>query len=228
MQVLLVEDDPDLAELVIEYLEDESIECDLAYHGDMALQLIHQNVYDVVVTDIMLPGISGLAFCQKIRQQGYNQPVLMLTARDRLEDKLDGFAHGADDYLVKPFDLAELTVRIQVLARRKLMQSSLLQVADLQLDTKSGEVKRRGQRVNVGPAEVRLLECLLRRSPDVVSRQEIERWVWPDAYPSDDAYKMLAYRLRKQLNQEGLPVLLHTFRGKGLAIRVIESNGKAL
>ncbi len=225
MQVLLVEDDPDLAELVIEYLEDEAIECDLAYHGDMALQLIAQHSYDVIVTDIMLPGISGLTLCQQMRQQGYHLPVLMLTARDRLEDKLDGFAHGADDYLVKPFELAELAIRIQVLARRTTGQSTVLQVADLQLDTNSGEVSRQGQKLNIGPAEIRLLECLLRRSPEVVSRQEIERWVWPDDYPSDDAYKMLIYRLRKQLHQDGLPPLLQTFRGKGLAIRASENDG---
>ena len=129
MLVLLVEDDLDLSALVAEFLEDESIECDLAYNGVMGLELIKTNQYDVIIMDVMMPRMDGLTLCSKIRELGVSTPCLMLTARDTLEDKLMGFDKGADDYMVKPFDLPELVARLKVLARRSSNSSGLLQIA---------------------------------------------------------------------------------------------------
>lgn len=226
MLVLLVEDDMDLAELVIEYLEAESIQCDIAYNGVMGLNLLETNQYqyDVMITDIMMPKMDGYALCDAIRNQGVSIPCLMLTARDQLEDKLLGFDKGADDYLVKPFELAELVARIRVLARRQEKQGQILQVGDLVLNSDNKTVLRNGKSINLSHTEWKLLEYLMRQSPTVVSRQQIEEWVWPDEEPSKDAYKMLVYRLRKAIDSDDVQPLLHTIRGRGLSLREAISN----
>ena len=142
--VLLIEDDLDLAETVIDYLSLESIECDHASNGIAGLQFSQQHQYDVLLLDLNLPRMDGLTVCEKLREQGYDVPILMLTARDQLRDKITGFNAGTDDYLVKPFELDELVVRIQALARRRSGQVQRLQCDDLIMDLQAKTCPRRG------------------------------------------------------------------------------------
>ena len=218
MLVLLLEDEVALALLVVEYLQDENIECDHATNGRQALQLIKDQAFDVLVLDINVPGLNGLQVCQKIRQLGINTPIIMLTARGDLQDKLLGFEFGADDYLVKPFAMEELVARIQVLAQRR-QRSQILSVADLSLNIDEKKAQRHQLLIHLSPDEWRLIVMLARQSPSVVSKSVIEDEIWPEGSPSPDAFKMLVYRLRKALDIDGLFPLLHTIRGVGLALR---------
>jgi len=220
MLVLLVEDDLDLSELMLEFLESESIECDLAYNGVMGLELLQRNQYDVIVMDIMMPRMDGLTLCENIRDLGINTPCLMLTARDTLEDKLTGFDHGADDYMVKPFELQELVARLRVLSRRRSNSANLLEVADLCLNTTSHQASRNHRTLPLSPIEWKLLEHLMRESPNVVPRHQLETLIWKDELPSKDALKMQLYRLRQIIDGEHEPPLLHTIRGAGVSLRL--------
>lgn len=220
MLVLLVEDDMDLAELIIEYLETESIECDIAYDGKMALNLLLANEYDVLITDVMMPRMDGLTLTDQVRKSALNLPILMLTAQDTLEDKLKGFEKGADDYLVKPFELAELSARIKVLGKRNLSRTLHYAVGDLILNTDTKQAFKDGTLLKLSASEFKLLELLMLKSPALVSRHQIEQHIWQDQLPSTDAYKMLVYRLRKALTPaEEANSLLVTVRGQGVAIR---------
>lgn len=221
MLALLVEDDMDLLELMIDYLQHEGIECDAAYHGQMALNLMAQQQYDLVVTDINMPGINGLSLCQQLRDKGYHLPILMLTANTQLQDKLDGFAAGADDYLTKPFAMPELVVRLQALSRRGHTRvSDKLIVGELEFTPATGKVCRQQQALEFSLIERQLLELLMRQSPAVVTQQQIIQLVWQGHEPSSNAYKMLLYRLRKTLDGPFSQRLLHTVRGQGVALRV--------
>ena len=222
MQVLLVEDDMDLAELVIEYLEAEAMECDIAYNGSMALNLLEENTYQVIVSDVMMPKMDGFRLLEKLRHNGNHTPCLLLTARDKLEDKLTGFEKGADDYLVKPFELAELTARIKVLAHRTHPPASKIEIADLELDQVAQQAYRAGQQLALSAAEWRLLEILVKRSPSVVAKVDIEDHVWGGEAPSKDALKMLLYRLRQVVDTPGLSPMITTVRGRGVMIAAPE------
>jgi len=219
MLVLLLEDEMTLAQLVVEYLEEENIECDHASNGPQALRLILDHEYDVVVLDINVPGLDGLQVCELVRKQGINTPIIMLTARDALQDKLAGFKGGADDYLVKPFAMEELVARIEVLSRRR-QRSSVIQIGDLDISIDEKKVWRGGAVLNLSPDEWRLILLLARNSPSVVNKMAMEDEIWPQGMPSPDAFKMLVYRLRKSIERENSSPLLHTIRGVGLALRV--------
>ncbi|MCW8877544.1 MAG: response regulator transcription factor [Kangiellaceae bacterium] len=218
MLVLLVEDDPDLAELVFEYLESESIQCDMAFHGQMALNLIEQNHYDIIVSDVMMPILDGFSLVKTLREKGISTPLIMLTAKDQLQDKLEGFSVGADDYLVKPFELAELVARIRALESRQSGKQFLLTVRDLSLNTQTKIVSRQNRTLSLSATEWKLLEYLMRNSPQVISKAKIENLIWHDEPPSKDAYKMLIYRLRKSIDSEFEQSLLNTVRGQGISI----------
>lgn len=220
MLVLLVEDDLDLSALVAEYLEAESIDCDLAYNGVMGLELIKTNQYDVIIMDVTMPRMDGLTLCRHIRELGINTACLMLTARDSLEDKLGGFAQGADDYMVKPFDLPELVARLQVLERRQQHWSNLLQVADLTLEVVAHTATRNGRQLSLNSIEWKILEYLMRESPAVVSRHQLESYIWQDELPSKDVLKTQIYRLRQIVDVEGEQPLIHTLRGAGISLRL--------
>ncbi len=219
MLVLLLEDEKTLAQLVVEYLAEENIECNHASNGQQALQLIINNEHDVIVLDINVPGINGLQVCEQVRAQGVNTPIIMLTARDALSDKLAGFKGGADDYLVKPFAMEELVARIQVLAHRR-QRSSVIQVGDLEVIIDEKKVQRNGVVVHLSPDEWRLILLLARKSPSIVNKIDLEDEIWPQGAPSTDAFKMLVYRLRKNIETNEDSPLLHTIRGVGLALRV--------
>ncbi|MBY7837733.1 response regulator transcription factor [Vibrio fluvialis] len=219
LKALLVEDDIDLATALIDYMSLEEIECDFAADGQVGYNLIMANRYDVIVLDLNLPKIEGLVVCERIRERGIETPVLMLTARDTLDDKLQGFSHGADDYLVKPFAMEELMVRIQVLAKRRSGQVSKLRVADLELDMAQRKVTRAGQEIKLSPIAIKILELLMREYPSGVSREKIALNVWGDEQPDSNSLKVHMFNLRKQIDKEELEPLIHTLPGYGFAIQ---------
>lgn len=219
MLVLLVEDETDLAELIEEYLETENIECDFAYNGKMACELIEKQQYEVVILDVNLPKMDGLSVCRYIRDLGVTTPVLMLTARDTLDDKLKGFDSGANDYLVKPFDLPELVARLRVLAKQTFAKPTIYQVADLTLNPETREVKRAESAIELTPIGWKLLYKLMQASPKVVSRTELEEYVWPDEAPNKAVLKTQLHRLRTVIDGSFEQSLIHTIKGVGVVLK---------
>jgi len=204
MHVLLVEDEMTLASLVCEYLENqdympERIVVDHAMKGQQALTLIEENTFDVLVLDINLPDMSGFQVCKTLRQRGINLPTIMLTARDSLDDKAQGFSAGADDYLVKPFAMAELVMRLQALQQRG-KRSHQLQQGELLLAIDDHHASIAGYELSLTADEWRLL-LLLVRADKVLSRHAIMLQLWPDESGTDDALKMLIHRLRKTIQK---------------------------
>lgn len=218
-RVLLVEDDFDLAETVIQYLELEGIVCDHGASGPAGLELIHQHYYDVLLLDIGLPRMDGLALCHAIRKEGRDTPVLMLTARDTLEDKLAGFDAGTDDYLIKPFAMEELVVRITALARRRSGKSRRLRVGSLFMDLDTGVVTRDGKSLSLTPTGWTLLEILVRESPRVVAKERLITAIWPDGAPESNSLKVHLFKLRQQVDRPFSFPMIETVSGKGVALR---------
>ena len=220
-RVLLVEDHTDIAEMVFAYLERRGYEADYAGDGVTGLHLAVTNDYEVIILDLMLPGLDGLEVCQKLRNDARrNTPILMLTARDTLQDKIAGLDAGADDYLVKPFNIEELEARIRALVRRHRgeVTTEVLRAGDLQLDTGTLEVSRAGIPITVTPIGLRILTILLRASPKVVSRRELERQVWGDILPDSDALRSHLYNLRKVVDRPFDTPLLQTVQSAGYRI----------
>lgn len=224
LNVVLVEDDFDLAETVIDYLELEDIHCDYASNGIAGLQLISQNSYDVILLDLNMPGLDGLSLCQQVRTAGDATPILMLTARDQLNDKLEGFAAGTDDYLVKPFELQELVVRIRALAKRRSGQTLLLKYHDLEMNLTEHSVVRGGQELKLSPIGWQILETLLRAAPEAVPRQKLITSVWGDDTPDSDSLKVHLFHLRKAMDAPFSTALLQTIPGHGFAIKKMEAS----
>lgn len=219
ISVLLIEDDLDLAQTVMDYLQLEAISCDHASNGAAGLNLLQQNYYDVLLLDLNLPRIDGLTVCERLRNEGSNIPVLMLTARDQLTDKQAGFAAGTDDYLLKPFELKELVMRIHALSRRRSGQTQLLRCGDLQMNLQQRQLSRADINLHLSPTGWRILELLLRESPNVVSRQRLEVAVWGEEVPDSDSLKVHLHHLRKTIDGGFETPLLHTIPGVGIAIR---------
>jgi len=219
ISVLLIEDNLDLSASVSEYLALENIQCDFAYNGETGLQLIKQGLFDVILLDINLPRMDGLAVCEQLRLSGIDTPILMLTSRDTLEDKLAGFRVGTDDYLVKPFALEELTVRIRVLANRKSGQVQKLQVSDLQMDFLRHEVIRAKQILSITPIGWKLLEALMRESPSILTRTQLQQVVWSDEPPDSNSLKVHLFKLRQQVDVPFDTKLIHTLTGQGFVLR---------
>ncbi|MCP4829465.1 MAG: response regulator transcription factor [Proteobacteria bacterium] len=220
--VLLVEDHQDIAELVYDYMEGAGYELDYAPDGEVGLNLVSQNEYDAIILDLMLPRRDGLSVCRELRENlGKSTPVLMLTARDTLEDKLKGFDTGADDYLVKPFEIAELEARVRVLIRRGQVSSpaDILQVGSLEFDQQSLMVKRDGQVLVLSPIGHKLLKILMERSPGIVSRRDIEKEIWGDMLPDSDTLRSHMYNLRKVIDKPFSKSYLQTRPGIGYRLR---------
>jgi DNA-binding response OmpR family regulator len=219
--ILLVEDNRDIAEMVVEFLERKGYAVDYAGDGVTGLHLAVTNPYDVIVLDLMLPGLDGLALCRKLREEAKRDtPLLMLTARDTVNDKIAGLDAGADDYLVKPFEIRELEARIRTLLRRQrgTVVAETLRVADLLLDTSTLQVTRAGQSIKLMPIGLKLLTLLMRASPRIVSRQQLEREVWGDVLPDSDTLRSHLYALRKAIDKPFDRPLLHTVAGAGYRI----------
>jgi DNA-binding response OmpR family regulator len=228
--VLLVEDNRGISEMVGEFLERRGYSVDYAADGVTGLHLAVSNSYDVVVLDLMLPGMDGLDVCRKLRQEAKKStPVLMLTARDTLEDKVTGLDAGADDYLVKPFEVKELEARVRSLIRRDRRQVSqeVLRVGDLVLDTATLRLTRAGKDLQVSPIGLKLLTILMRESPRVVSRRDIEREVWGDMLPDSDTLRSHLYNLRKVIDKPFQKTLLHTIHSAGYRLADLDSESAA-
>lgn len=226
--VLLIEDTQQIAETVGEYLERLGYAIDYASDGNSGLHLATTNGYDVIILDIMLPGIDGLTLCRRLRGEVRNStPILMLTARDTLDDKLLGLDAGADDYLVKPFALRELGARIHALIRRdrREVASQVLSIGDLTLDTATLDVRRRGKSIVLTPIGLQILTILMRESPRVVTRRAIEREVWGDTLPDSDTLRSHVYNLRTAIDKPFDKPMLHTLHSSGY--RVCESSMNA-
>jgi DNA-binding response OmpR family regulator len=216
--VLLIEDHRDIAEMVGAYLESRGYQLDYAADGVTGLHLAVVNDYDAIVLDLMLPGMDGLTLCRKLRGEARRDtPLLMLTARETAADKVAGLDAGADDYLVKPFDIRELEARLNALLRRARghLATEVLQVADLTLDTGTLEVQRAGQRLSLTPIALKMLTELMRAAPRVVSRRELERAVWGEVMPDSDTLRSHLYTLRKVIDRPFARPLLHTVHGAG-------------
>lgn len=217
LRILIVEDNIDIAGNIGDYFELQGHVTDFAMDGIGGLHLALTQEYDAIILDIMLPGMDGLTFCRKLRQEGEKAtPVLMLTARDTLGDKLEGFDAGADDYLVKPFELDELSARIQALVRRTdQTQKRLLRVGDLEMDLGKMQVKRSGRRIELNRACLKILTMLMQASPNVVSRKEIEHALWSDMPPGSDALRSHIYTLRQAVDKPFKRHLIQTVHGLG-------------
>ena len=222
ISVLVVEDSQDLATNIADYLESRGYVVDTAMDGVTGLHLAVTQAHDVIVLDLMLPGIDGLSLCRRLRQDAQSAvPVLMLTARASLEDKAAGFGEGADDYLVKPFALRELDMRLRALTRRTRAgeNRTLLKVADLLFDLDTFSVSRGGKLLTLPALPLKILELLMKRAPGVVSRRDIERTVWGDSPPDSDALRVHMHTLRSAIDPSGQRPLVHTLRGIGYQMR---------
>ncbi|MEY2746182.1 MAG: hypothetical protein RL112_1224 [Planctomycetota bacterium] len=217
MRILLIEDNADVRANLAEQLERAGHEVDVALDGRSGLLLALAGDHDVLVLDLGLPRLDGLEVCRKLRAaKGAKPLVLMLTARDTLEDKLEGFAAGADDYLVKPFEGAELLVRLAALARRSTRQDPLvLVVEDLRYDTGTLRVERAGRALALNRVGLRILRELMAASPRVVTRQQLEQVLWDGFSPEGSVLRSHIFALRKAIDLEGLAPLVHTVRGIG-------------
>ena len=216
--ILLVEDNQDIAEMLYAFLERRGYELDYAADGVSGLHLAVTNSYDVIILDLMLPGMDGINICRKLRDEAQRDtPILMLTARDTLDDKVAGLDAGADDYLVKPFEIQELEARIRAMIRRRRGQTApeSLEVGDLRLDTGTLTVTRAGETLNLTPICLKILTVLMRASPRVVSRRDIEREVWGDVLPDSDTLRSHLYNLRKTIDKPFPKPLLHTVQSAG-------------
>jgi len=229
IRVLIVEDNRDICGNIATYLEKQGSEMqgyvlDFAYDGISAMHLALSNTYDVIVLDLMLPRMDGLSFCQKLRADAdVETPVLMLTARDTLDDKIKGFNAGADDYLVKPFALQELHVRLQALYKRSHRKTDkVLTVGDLSLNKSTLQVQRAGRRIDLSPAGIRLLQRLMEEAPCVVARDELETLLWADERPDGDALRSHLYKLRQAIDRPFKKPLIHTVHRIGY--RIAEDN----
>ncbi|MBT1063038.1 response regulator transcription factor [Bowmanella sp. Y26] len=220
VRLLIVEDNRDICENIAAYLEKHSYVMDFAYDGISAMYLAVTNPFDIIVLDLMLPGMDGLSFCHKLRTDAkVETPVLMLTARDTLDDKLKGFAAGADDYLVKPFALQELHARLQALYKRSHGKTdNLLTVADLTLNRSTLQVHRSGRRLELNPACLKLLQRLMEQAPSVVARDELETLLWADERPDGDALRSHMYKLRQAIDRPFDSPLIHTVHRIGYRI----------
>lgn len=217
MNLLLIEDNRDLASNMFDFFEAHGHTLDLAEDGLSGLHLAATQGYDALVLDWMLPGMDGVTLCRRLRDAGITIPILMLTARDSLNDKIEGLEAGADDYVVKPFAMREVEARLLALVRRANGQGTLavLRIADLQFDTATLRVSRGNRKIELPPIPLRLLEVLMRRSPRVVTRQELEQAIWGDAPPDSDALRAHLHILRSALEAGGETPLIHTHRGIG-------------
>lgn len=201
MKILLVEDTKDVAELLFEYFEAQCFDMDYAATGKHGLQLAQKNTYDVIILDIMLPGLSGYALCQKLREQNNNIPIVMLTARDTQADIIHGLGIGADDYVVKPFDLDILDARVKAAVRRSLNKTSsdVVHIPKLSLELSTRKLSGDVSNITLSPIQASLLSTLMHNYPKAKSRSELEATAWPDDVPDTDLLRRYIYQLRSVL-----------------------------
>ena len=231
MRILLIEDHRDIAANIAEYCEAKGDSVHIAGDGNTGLKLAREGEYDVVVLDLMLPGLDGLSVCQQLRSAGMQIPVLMLTAKDLLDDKVAGFEAGADDYLIKPFSLVELAARLKALVRRQTTSAAptqrSLSVADLQFDTDTLQATRAGQPIKLNPSTRRILSVLMHNTHRVVTREELEKELWGTSAPGADILRAHVHALRTAVDKGFEEKLVHTVHGTGYRIAPMSALGAA-
>lgn len=219
LRLLIVEDDPALAVSIGEWFELDGHSCDYAADGRAALSLISSADFDVILLDVSLPHLNGLEVTRRIRGLGDSTPILMLTARDAIEDRVLGLEAGADDYVIKPFALVEVAARVRVLSKRRTGEVQLLTVGSLELLINEHRVRREGREVNVSPIGWRLLETLARSSPATVDRTTLNFAAWGDAPPEANNLKVQIFKLRKVVDKPFSTSIIETVKGRGYRIR---------
>jgi DNA-binding response OmpR family regulator len=231
MRILIIEDEPKLAQALKQGLEAEHYEVSLAATGEEGFFLVSTEIFDLMLLDLMLPGRDGFEALAALRNRGLQTPVLIISARDAVEDRIRGLDGGADDYLVKPFAFPELLARIRALVRRGRADQVLrLKAADLEMDLVTRKVCRGNQMLELTPREFELLEFLLRHHGQIVSREMLARDVWHEvqrATPLDNVIDVHMTRLRKKVDGVGGPRLIHTVRGVGFMVREGAPDGAA-
>ena len=225
MRVLLVEDEHKISAYVKRGLEESNYAVDAAYTGREALDYAEAASYDVIILDILLPELDGLTVCGELRRRGDRTPVLMLTARDAVDDRVRGLDAGADDYLVKPFAMKELLARLRALTRRGNDQprSPIIEYADLMLDTRTHQVRRAGHLIELAAKEYAVLECLLREPERVLTRTQIAEHVWNyDTFNQSNVVDVYLRNLRRKIDDPFEKKLFHTIRGAGYCLSLNE------
>jgi DNA-binding response OmpR family regulator len=219
-RLLIIEDNPAIVENITDFLASKGYILDFAMDGIGGLHLALTQEYDVIVLDLMLPGMDGLTLCRKLRREAARQvPVIMLTARDTLDDKLLGFESGADDYLVKPFALRELEARIRVLAKRRVTENKVLSIGELRMDLGTFEVSREGKSIDLNNTCTSILRLLMESAPNVVSRKDLENHLWGDMPPGSDVLRSHMYTLRKKIDKPFASAMIETVHGVGFRLK---------
>ena len=221
MRILVVEDERRVASFISRALRENSYAVDVAESGERALEMVTATAYDSVLLDVRLPGLSGIQVCREIREAKVDVPILMLTARSLVEQRVEGLDAGADDYLTKPFAVAELLARVRALIRRRIGKGDpVLRFSDIELDRHRRSVSRSRKSVTLTAKEFALLEFLLARAPEVVSRSEIVEHVWDANFDSEtNLVEVYINRLRQKIAVEGSPKIIYTVHGVGYCLR---------
>ena len=223
MKLLIIEDEPKTGEYLRQGLQEAGFAVELANHGSDGLHLASEGDHDLLILDVMLPGLDGWQVLRQLRAQGRQMPVLLLSARDQVEDRVKGLELGADDYLVKPFSFAELLARVRTILRRGRsgLEATSLKVADLELDLLRRRVTRAGRRIDLTAKEFALLELFLRRPGEVLARSFIASQVWDMNFDSDtNVVEVAIRRLRAKVDDGFEPKLIHTLRGMGYVLEL--------
>jgi two-component system, OmpR family, copper resistance phosphate regulon response regulator CusR len=217
VRILLVEDETRVAALLAKGLREHAHAVDVAEDGDRALEEAAASEYDLVILDVLLPGRSGLEVCRELRAHGCAMPILMLTARDAVDQRVEGLDAGADDYLTKPFDFEELLARVRALGRRgRALQRTVLEVGDLLVDTRARRAARGGRVIDLTSKEYALLEFMARRAGEVLGRADIAEHVWDSSFdPFSNLIEVYVQRLRRKIDDGHAVKLIHTRRGAG-------------
>lgn len=223
VKILLIEDEPKTVQSLKQGLEENNYAVEVAYDGLMGYQLATRNTYQLIISDIIIPGLNGLELCRKLRIEGIQTPILMLTALSTTDDKIEGFDAGADDYLAKPFDFKEFLARVKALIKRSnqtLIEAQVLKFADLELDLSSKIVSRSGQKINLTAKEFQLMEYFLRHQEKVISKAEIAKNIWEvEDENSSNLIEVYVNYLRKKVDKGFSSKLIHTQFGMGYILR---------
>ena len=223
IKILLIEDEPKTVQSLKQGLEENNYDVSIAYDGHMGKQLALAHTYQLIVSDIIIPGINGLDLCRELRAQGIQTPILMLTALSTTDDKLNGFEAGADDYLPKPFDFKEFLARVKALIKRSnqtILDAQVLKFADLEMDLNSSLVSRAGQMIHLTSKEFQLLEYFLRNQEKVISKAEIAENIWEvEDENSSNLIEVYVNYLRKKVDKGFASKLIHTQFGRGYILK---------
>jgi DNA-binding response OmpR family regulator len=224
MKILLIEDEPEIAAVIRQGLEEARYAVDLAYDGVTGLDLALKGPYSLIILDLMLPGMDGWQVCQRLRARRNAVPILMLTARDALDDRVRGLEMGADDYLPKPFAFRELKARVFALLRRdKIHKGRVLRIGDLEIDTGVQRVSRGGLEILLTQREYQLMEALAIREGQVLTREMIQQYVWRDDESYSNTVDVHISALRKKIDVDHEIRLIHTVHGRGYMLKGPES-----